>query len=202
MYFLTITRSDNWKETYKPQLTNGTASLPSERWKALPIKKAQYIDFFLDIQQYIVIGIVIPPWKRTVLSPVPFCQRLWGWQRAKEVALPWLVIADCQMLNFYRYTTVQIIYLTLIFAMTLTLDPPEGFRCLPGVFYANRIHPKSSQVNSFLSEHLHCRNGRRETLYNAYIAHWRTIFLKICIFSGFPIRPRRCSGTLFRADSN
>jgi len=46
--------------------------------------KTQHIDFFLDIQLYIVIEIAIPPWKRTALSPVPFCQRLWDWQRIKR----------------------------------------------------------------------------------------------------------------------
>jgi len=43
--------------------------------------KHNILIFFLDIQLYIVIKMAIPPWKRTALSPVPFCQRLWGRQR-------------------------------------------------------------------------------------------------------------------------
>ena len=51
------------------------------------------------------------------------------------MALPRLVIADCQMLNYYRFTTVKIVNPTQILAMTLTLSPPEGFRYLPGDFF-------------------------------------------------------------------
>ncbi len=58
---MATSRSDYWNETYTPRLMDRAAALPQERRMILFIKKTQHIDFFLDIQQYIVIGIVIPP---------------------------------------------------------------------------------------------------------------------------------------------
>jgi hypothetical protein len=59
--FLTATGSGYGKETCTPRLINGFAALLSAGRNGKLTQKAQYIDFFLDIQQYIVIRIVIPP---------------------------------------------------------------------------------------------------------------------------------------------
>jgi hypothetical protein len=143
------------------------------------------------MQLYIVIEIIIPPWKGRLSPPSPFVKGCETGGAKTIRRLPRLVIAYCQTLNFNHFITI--LKTNINFAMTVTLTSPEGVSCLPGFFIQFRL----VRVRS-LSEHPHCCNGLQETQCNACTDHLQRIFLKICIYFDFPKKSRRCNVTSCR----